>query len=572
MPNARRVRERIAEVARDRARLLAPALFVTVLYYVLADRPLGYETPGFPYAYAWAMVAVLGALSAAFTLRKIPDRWTHLGIAALLWCSASSTLVTLSYTQVAGPVLLVLVQIASAGILLHTRWMVFTVVAISTAAAPLFMEIPGLPAAMCISALVTANVFAVLIHLLVLGSLRRAETAQVIEAETASRLATELEERARLQEQLVHAQRMEAVGTLAAGVAHDMNNVLASIANLAELLGESAAPRQMPDLAQIVTQSRRGAELTRGLLAFSRRGQYRKQVISVAGMVREVIPLLRRTLPKSIAIVDDIVVGDDASIDGDPVHLGQVIINLALNAADAMDRAGTLQIRATLVGDGSQRRAQLEVVDTGHGMDSETRKRLFEPFFTTKPLGKGSGLGLSIAWGIIQAHDGTIEVASEPGRGTTFTIQLPLTNQTATEEAVRIAPTSKLARKVVLIVDDERAVRESSKRLLERMGLDVITAANGDEGLAKFAEHRASIRLVVLDMGMPGMSGAECFGRLRKSSDVPVIIATGYADDEQVRELVAAGARLLEKPFTVAELRRDVSQLLDASRPFAAAS
>lgn len=561
MPVSPQVRARLAEISGDRARLLAPPLLATFLFYVLADRVLGYEAPGLPYVYAWLMAVVLLALTVGFVTRKIPDRWCNLAAAGLLWCSSSSTLLTLAVTHEIGPVLLVLVQIASAGILLDTRWALVTVGGITAAAVPLFVGVPALPAAMGVAAPITAASFAVLIHLLVRGTIVRAETLQLTEAATARRLASELAESANLQAQLVHAQRMEAVGTLAAGVAHDMNNVLASISSFAELLGDTVTAEQRNDVAQIIAQSKRGAELTRGLLAFSRRGQYRKQVIRLEPMLRDLFPLLRRTLPKSIEIADEVEVGG-VCVDGDPVHLGQVVINLALNAADAMKGAGVLRIAARPVVRAGKRVVEIQVADTGHGMDAVTRQRAFEPFFTTKAIGEGSGLGLSIAWGIVQAHDGTIDVASEIGHGTTFTVGLPIVDAVPAPEPRRAPSIPPLVRNMVLVADDEPAVRETTRRLLVRMGLDVVTAENGEEALSVFEANRAAIRLVVLDMGMPVMGGAECFKRLRTQSDVPVVIATGYALEEQVRELVAAGARILEKPFAAADLRREATLLL----------
>jgi signal transduction histidine kinase/CheY-like chemotaxis protein len=552
---------RLAEISRERARFLAPALLVTFVFYIVADRALGYEASGLPYIYAWSVAAVLAALTVAAITRRIPVRWSCLASTSLVWCSTSSTLLTLASTHATGPVLLVLIQVVSAGILLDTRWVLITVGGITAASIPLFVSVPGVPATMAVSALVTAASFAVFIHILVRGTIVRAETLQLAEAATARRLASELAESARLQAQLVHAQRMEAVGTLAAGVAHDMNNVLASISSLAELLRDSASTEQADDVAQILTQSRRGAELTRGLLAFSRRGRYRKEVIRIAPTLRDLLPLLRRTLPKTIEIADDLDVGD-LCVDADPVHLGQVVINLALNATDAMNGTGVLGISARSVEHAGKRAIQIAVSDTGHGMDAATRARVFEPFFTTKPIGKGSGLGLSIAWGIVQAHDGSIDVASDPGRGTTFTVTLAAAEAVPVPAPRRRATLPPLVRNTVLVADDESAVREATKRLLMRMGLDVVTAKDGEEALAVFDQHRDAIRLVVLDMGMPVMGGAECFKRLCTLSDVPVVIATGYALEEQVRELVAAGARVLEKPYAASELRREATRLL----------
>ncbi len=542
------VRARLGEIAADRARLLAPALLLTFVFYIVADEQLGYATPGFPYVYAWSAVGAVAALAVALALRRIPPRFGHVAGAALLLCSSSSTLVTLSVSPSVAPVMLLAIQIASAGILLDTPLVLGALSLISAAAIPLSLRVHELTPLMAVSAIVTAATFALLIHVLVLRAIVGAET---------QRLTSE-----RLQQQLLHAQRMEAIGTLAAGVAHDMNNVLASISSVATLVTETSTPEQRADLEQIVAQADRGAQLTRGLLAFSRRGQYRKEVIGLAALVRNLLPLLARMLPKSIEVRHDLAVGD-ACIHADPVQLTQVLVNLAINAADAMAGTGTIEIRARMVDESSPRpRIELCVADTGTGIDEATLHRVFEPFFTTKPIGKGSGLGLSIVWGIIQAHDGTIDVTSQVGVGTTFTLRLPITSAPAAPRVVPSVAAPAVPRATVLVVDDEPAVRVSTKRLLERMGLDVLTAENGEVALSVYADHAASIRAVVLDMGMPVMGGAECFRRLREQGNVPALITTGYAIDAQLRELAEAGARIIEKPFAAAELRRELAHLL----------
>jgi len=562
MENTAAVRARIAELAASRARLLAPALFFTFGFYLLADEALGYATPGLPYVWGWVAMFGIGALAITFIMRAVPERWCHVANAALLWLSANSTLVTLGHTPTAGPVLLIAVQITTAGILMHTRLVIATVIGIVCAAVPPVLDGPGRPPLMAIAALATAGAFALLFHHLVYSATVSAVRLQVAEADTARALATKLEEAESLHEQLLHAQRMEAVGTLAAGLAHDMNNVLGSITNLAELLSHGAASEQRDDLAQIVAHAGRGGELTRGLLAFSRRGQYRKRVVAVEGMLDDTLKLLRRMLPKSIEIRDERAFGD-ACIEGDPVQLAQVIANLALNAADAMNGTGVITIRVRAVRSAIAPAVRIDVVDTGHGMDTATQARVFEPFFTTKPLGKGSGLGLAVAWGIVQAHHGRIELQSAVGYGTTFTIHIPTTSARPTAEQPAIAPPPPLARHLVLVADDEPAIRESTRRRRTRWGLDVGAPKDGEDALGVFAERRDEIRLVVLDMGMPVMGGAQCFARIRETSDVPVLIATGYADDEQVREVVAAGAMLLEKPYTAASLREQVTSVLD---------
>jgi CheY-like chemotaxis protein len=367
---------------------------------------------------------------------------------------------------------------------------------------------------------------------------------------------------------------MDAVGTLAAGLAHDMNNVLASIASFASLLeGEVDSPRGLADLEQIVAQSLRGAELTRGLLAFSRRGKYRKETIRIDDVVRDILPIVARTLPRSIELRDELA-GGALCVEGDPVQLGQVLLNLSLNAAHAMDGRGTLAIAAGVVAiDGGAaarigvvpgRYAQFQVTDTGVGMDEATRRRVFEPFFTTKPAGKGAGLGLSTVWGIVQSHQGAVAVESRPGHGSTFTFHLPVTSAAAPARTAPVVPQTTQIPTTgrVLIADDEPAVLAGTARIIERMGLLTVRASNGEEALERYRQHAGAIDLVVLDMGMPVMGGAECFHRLRESSQVPVLIATGYAADAEVQDIIARGAELIEKPYASGDLVAAVARLV----------
>jgi CheY-like chemotaxis protein len=236
-------------------------------------------------------------------------------------------------------------------------------------------------------------------------------------------------------------------------------------------------------------------------------------------------------------------------------------MNLAVNAADAMTGTGTLTITTEPVELPTGSVVRLRVRDTGCGMDDATRARVFEPFFTTKPLGNGTGLGLSTVWGVVTSHGGTISVASAVGVGTVFTIEFPRTLALPPPPPASVIDVQP-ARATVLVVDDEPLVRSGTRRILERRGLAVLEASNGEEALAVFRAHAASIGLVILDMGMPVMGGAECFAKLREVADVPVLIATGYAEDTAAQALIARGATLIEKPFASAALARDVARLL----------
>jgi signal transduction histidine kinase/ActR/RegA family two-component response regulator len=568
----------IIPVTRERGRVLAPSAIIGHAVVLALATPLGIRPPLPVYAFDFVMLAIAVALALALYQGRVAERWIFMTAGAVQWTGLVSIFTSMYATNLQSYALLLLVQIATAAIVLDTRITVGTLGVILGLGIPLTLRAGGPDTKMYVAVLVIAAWAALLTHLTMRSSIVRSEQHRLDaddaarNADAAARLAAaqldELkrgnEERARLQDQLLHGQRMEAIGTLAAGIAHDMNNVLASVRSLGHLLlADITDAKQRADVEQIIAQTERGAALTRGLLAFSRRGQYRKRVVRLDEVLREVMPLLERTLPKSITVRSELHV-TDGSVEADATQLEQVLVNLALNAKDAMDGAGTLTIATDV--DPDTRRARILVSDTGCGMDEATRQRAFEPFFTTKPQGKGTGLGLSTVWGIVQSHGGNVSVESQLGRGTTFTITLPLSKARPTPLPMRVLSEQAVIRGTVLLVDDEAAVRMTSKRLLERLGLDVVTAENGAEALEAYAKHGSDVRIVILDMGMPVMGGAECFRRLREKSDVPVLIATGYTNDEEAQSLVSAGAQILEKPFSSQQLKTEVLRLITSER------
>ncbi len=410
---------------------------------------------------------------------------------------------------------------------------------------------------------------------------RRHQTELAAALETAQRELVNRrraeEERERLREQLLHSQKLEAIGTLAGGVAHDMNNVLAAVIGLAELMREDEVAHE-EGLEQIVDVARRGTELTRNLLGFSRRGKYRKEHIELSSVVATVTHLLSRTLPKGIELASTN--GARHAIEGDSAQLGQALINLCINSADAMRGAGTLRIdvaERALAGEAARslglvdgRYVSLAVADSGCGMDRETRARMFEPFFTTKEQGRGTGLGLAMVYGTIVNHGGAVAVDSEPGRGTTITIHLPAVEASPRAEAAPAAPAAAHAGggALVMVVNDEPLVRAVTKRSLERVGYQVITASDGAEAVTRFQERAGDVQVVVLDMAMPVMGGAECFRRLRQlAPDLRVLLASGYALEQEARDCLAAGALgFLEKPFATARLLEVMARARAESR------
>ena len=557
-------------------RVLLPAALVATAYYTLTAKPMGIALPAPVYIVDVAALVILLAASVAAVRRRVPAGWGDVVAALGWWCPSVAILVTLYYTRNPIYLLLLINLTASAGVVASARLVFGTLLAINLIAIPLIIR-DSANAPFVISALVSATMFGQVYHSVMRRALLRAERHRLAEAETARQLAgrlAELEtsqaERSRLADQLLHAQRMEAVGTLAAGIAHDMNNVLGAITSFADLLCDEAAdPQIRGDLAQIIAEAERGAALTRGLLAFSRRGQYRRRVIAIDSMIHDVLPLIERTLPKSIMIRDQLDVAG-VRVEGDPVHLTQALVNFALNAADAMSGTGTLVLVAVvqdLVADNPHALpagcyARISVTDSGVGMDAATRLRVFEPFFTTKPLGRGTGLGLSTVWGIAQGHRGAVDVESEPGQGATFSLYLPTTDAPLAVIRKRAASEPGVRKGTMLVVDDEPAVRNGTRRILSKLGFDVVVASDGAEALRIFDQHDGAFDLVVLDMGMPVMGGPECFAALRRKSPVPVLLATGYAVDAEAQELVAAGAGIIEKPFRSEDLVREVTQML----------
>ncbi|MEJ7598990.1 MAG: ATP-binding protein [Kofleriaceae bacterium] len=473
----------LAATALERARILAPLVLFATVTSLVSSESVGVDLSGAVIAFNAISISVLVGICITLWRRQVPERWAHPVLTLIWWLPVAGTLLSQYFSH--SPLLaqVLLLEISCAAILLHTNWVIGTQILITIIWVPLTLRDGGPEAPSTIMTGLLAQVTAIVFHVLMRRSLVRAETLRLEAAETSERLAQQVAELershadlARMQDQLQHAQRMEAVGTLAAGLAHDMNNVLGAIMSFAGLVLDTVQqPAERADLEQIVAEAERGAALTRGLLAFSRRGQYRKQVLVLDDIVREVLPLFERMLPKSIEVRSQLS-GGTACVEGDPVQLGQALVNFALNAAHAMPHVGTLELAAdvveldlaaaTVLALVPGRYARLRVTDTGVGMDDAVRRRVFEPFFTTKPMGKGTGLGLSTVWGVAQAHRGAVSVASKLGKGTTFWLHLPLTTADPPRAAAPVIPTTdaELPRTTVLVIDDEAAVRRGTQR------------------------------------------------------------------------------------------------------------
>jgi len=376
--------------------------------------------------------------------------------------------------------------------------------------------------------------------------------------------------------QLRHSQKMEAVGQLAGGIAHDFNNLLfAILANSGLAQGFTlGSPEVAEHLAEIEAAAQRAADLTKQLLAFSRRQPLRPVPVDLNDCVRGLMKMLRRLLPESISI--DLIPGHNLpSVGADPGQLEQVIVNLCVNARDAMERGGRLTLETENVLINARyceshpwakpgRYVLLSVTDTGIGMTAEVRERAFEPFFTTKAH-HGTGLGLSTVYGIVQQHEGMVHLLSEPGAGTTFKVYLPVHAGQAENVGSKLEPLPRRGQETILLAEDEDQVRSAVVRILQRAGYRTLAAANGPEAIALLHEATVPIHLVLLDVVMPGLGGPETWEQLRAlRPDLRVLFASGYAD-ERYRQLLPPRAGLLEKPFRAEDLLHHVRAALDAT-------
>jgi nitrogen-specific signal transduction histidine kinase/ActR/RegA family two-component response regulator len=380
-----------------------------------------------------------------------------------------------------------------------------------------------------------------------------------------------------LQEQLLHAQKMEAIGTLAGGIAPDFNNILQVTLGLTELLltEKSQDNPDHSDLLKIYQAGHSGAELVKRLLTLGRKVELKTAPLDLNTQIRDLEGLLRRTIPRMIAI--ELKLTDDLRrIDADAVQIEQIIMNLAVNARDAMPDGGTLSIETRNeilteqharqypeIGPGEY--VRLSVTDTGHGMDAETLEHIFEPFYTTKELGRGTGLGLSMVYGIVKQHGGYITCESRPGRGTAFHILLPAISHGQDAESDVSEEMPVPGSETILLVDDEDMVRDLGERILTRHGYTVLTATNGEEALDLYRLRGEEIGLVILDLIMPGMSGRGCLKEILKMDPLAkVLLASGYAADMPSRGAAEFGARgFVHKPFTLRDLLKHVRSTLD---------
>jgi PAS domain S-box-containing protein len=379
----------------------------------------------------------------------------------------------------------------------------------------------------------------------------------------------------RLEEQLVHSQKMEAVGTLAGGIAHDFNNVLTAIMGYAEILKDEIGEDdpKYKAVSIIDSSAQRGAEMASRILNVTRKDNWELRTVDLNRVIEETMELLSRSIPKNVTI-DMKLKGDLPKIKADSTQLQQVIMNLAVNARDAMPQGGRLLIETDEVEYDagkksllSQKMVRLSISDSGEGIQRQNVQKVFDPFFTTKDRSRGTGLGLYIVHSIISNHNGYINLYSEPGYGTRFNIYLPvcMENQQTDDKAkkIEVKGTGR-----ILLVDDEFYVRECCRDLLKRMGYSVITASDGHEAISIYGKEGNAIDLVVLDMIMPGINGDEVFSILKGINPaVRVVIISGYSDEgfSGIGKLLKNGARgYVQKPFSYETLAGTVAAALES--------
>ena len=391
-------------------------------------------------------------------------------------------------------------------------------------------------------------------------------------------VARDVTDRKRLEDQYRHAQKMESLGTLAGGIAHDFNNILAIILGHASLIprNQGNPAKQTVNIDSVIQASHRGAALVRQLLTFASKSDVLFESVQLNEVVSETTRLLGETFPKTITVRLQLEQSLPPII-ADPNQLHQLLLNLCINARDAMPKGGTLSITTTFVGRerlpghfpnvGSRTYIVLQVSDTGQGMDQATKHRIFEPFFTTKEKGKGTGLGLATVYGILESHGGFVDVDSEVGVGSTFHVYFPtqlISEETSDPQQASLDDVPGGA-ETILIVEDEVMLQEMLKTILVAKGYQVLTASDGIEALEVYSLHREEIGLVIADIGLPRLAGSEVFLRLKQNNPaIKVILASGFLEPALKAEMIKAGAKeIIQKPYQPNDFLRSVRKALD---------
>jgi nitrogen-specific signal transduction histidine kinase/ActR/RegA family two-component response regulator len=396
--------------------------------------------------------------------------------------------------------------------------------------------------------------------------------------ESIIKIIRDLTEHRNLENQMRQAQKMEAVGQLAGGIAHDFNNILSVIGGYGQIVLMKIAKDDplRPNIENMIDGVDRAAHLTKDLLLFSKKQASERKPSDINDIIGQVERFLLRVIGEDIEC-KTVLHDGPILINADSNQLQQVLMNLAGNARDAMPHGGVFTITTEQVSLGTNAipsagvdkrgpYALINVSDTGEGMNEETRQRIFEPFFTTKEVGKGTGLGLAVAHGIIQQHDGFIEVESIPGKGSTFKIYLPVIRQkTKKENGVLQTDAPARGKETILLAEDDNSLRELSRSLLAQFGYTVIEAVDGEEAVNKFMENRDKIDLLLFDLIMPKMTGKEAYDKIVKiQPDIKVMFESGYSSDStRIRESLDDRMSLISKPVSPTELLNKIREMLD---------
>jgi signal transduction histidine kinase/ActR/RegA family two-component response regulator len=583
---------------RESVRLLAAG--VTFLY-------LGYsiynltrlDTPGVGRVMLFDQVAFVTAGLTCWLVhtRRVPDAWIHFfGATLALVVAADTSLSAFIYHDVGDLQYMFAIVIGGGAIVVSRGWLATVLLGTTALALPVALAVStGNETVDFIVIYLGTCTLAVVIFLgrvrshrrLLLFRIRDAQQTHELK-EALRRAEREFEEhqsserqKLALLDQLRQAQKLEALGTLAGGVAHDINNVIGAITAIASTTIQDLVPgttvRQ--ELLQILVAARRATTLTRNLVRFARQDQSSNGVFSLDEVVIEVEALLRRTLAKHIELKTNCGCHGWA-VTGDSGLISHVLMNLCLNAADAISERGSIAVQtraleldateAQQLGVSPGNYVELLVRDDGRGMTAEVLERAFEPFFSTKESKRRSGLGLPMVYGTIQQHHGGLVIASHPGQGTSVRVVLPALARSVAEVARTIPkmPRVESQRPVALFVDDEPLLRRAGKRILGNLGYEVMLASNGRDALERFEKHRLRIGVVVLDVAMPVMSGAECCQELRRiDPDIPVILASGFPKGHDLQSLLAVPrTRYVRKPYELGDLASNLAELAEESR------
>jgi len=400
------------------------------------------------------------------------------------------------------------------------------------------------------------------------------------EDEIAGRKKAE-EQRNKLQMQLLQSQKLESVGLLAGGIAHDFNNMLAAVQGFAELASDNidAGSGAKENIDEIVKASKKARDLTQQLLAFARIQPLVLKSININDIIKDFTGMLSRTLRDNIIIQSNLC-DNPGSIEGDPIQIEQIILNLTLNAQDAMPGGGTITIETSRiqVEDDFIKRCEditpgpyilLSISDTGHGIDHGIIDKIFDPFFTTKDISEGTGLGLSTVYGIVKQHGGLLQVYSEKEKGTVFNIYLPVKDASVKDETPSIAQTGYLkGNETILAVDDNPEVRNLLKTILVKTGYKVFIAENAETAIAISSSYAETIHLLVTDVIIPGMNGTQLYNKIREMRpEISVIYISGYTSNVIAHNgKLDEGVHFIQKPFAISDFTRKVREVLDSRR------